>query len=354
MASLPLPDGEDPHGRKENPKRNGSLSYERYELYKGSKTVQEARENGAIRADFENDYKKGFLKIVKRSGAAVAAEAKAEPNAKPKAAGKQAAAPKPDAKQDAENKKECSKKGEGETGKANEKGASVAEPSKENKGKPNEEADKNAEQDGKAKEDKRKNTVTEKRGESLGKSKELVGIRQRTEGVMQVLFQARTERCATMVRGQAGDEREREGRRGEGRCRSLPAKPRHPSALVDGDTRGDALLVVGAEAIQRVLDDRVPHWSIPAGQRLRAMLASGGIFATTCEKASGLELCEIPGGSQVDGLPLASSSETLLQRTPPPKRIIEPGALDGLWGGERWPLFAVRDEGRSPAQVLRE
>ncbi|CAK0864180.1 unnamed protein product [Prorocentrum cordatum] len=68
MASLPFPDGDDTcvQWAQKNPKKLGSLSFERYERYKGSRTVREAKARGAIRADFENDHKKGFMKIAKR------------------------------------------------------------------------------------------------------------------------------------------------------------------------------------------------------------------------------------------------------------------------------------------------
>jgi hypothetical protein len=49
--------------RQANPKRSGSDSHARYEGYKGAKTVQEALELGATRADIAWDLKKGFVVV---------------------------------------------------------------------------------------------------------------------------------------------------------------------------------------------------------------------------------------------------------------------------------------------------
>ena len=49
---------------EENPKREGSMAHQRYEQYKYSKTLTEAREMGMLDADFKYDKWKGFVEIV--------------------------------------------------------------------------------------------------------------------------------------------------------------------------------------------------------------------------------------------------------------------------------------------------
>mmetsp|Transcript_45549 Transcript_45549/g.103446 ORF Transcript_45549/g.103446 Transcript_45549/m.103446 type:complete len:202 (-) Transcript_45549:185-790(-) len=47
---------------QDNPKRMGSSSYDRYELYKTAQTVAQAMALGAIKGDIAHDWKRGFLK----------------------------------------------------------------------------------------------------------------------------------------------------------------------------------------------------------------------------------------------------------------------------------------------------
>ena len=58
-----------------NPKAPGSKSWQRYELYKGSRTILEAKENGCTLSDFRHDHTHGHLKIqpVEADGAGMAA-----------------------------------------------------------------------------------------------------------------------------------------------------------------------------------------------------------------------------------------------------------------------------------------
>jgi ubiquitin-protein ligase len=49
---------------EKNPKRTGSKANERYELYKGAKTVSEAIKCGAQRSDIVNDFDKGYCKVL--------------------------------------------------------------------------------------------------------------------------------------------------------------------------------------------------------------------------------------------------------------------------------------------------
>lgn len=48
---------------KENPKRAGSASHERYEAYKGSKTVKDFLEAGGTRGDLAHDIKHEFVSV---------------------------------------------------------------------------------------------------------------------------------------------------------------------------------------------------------------------------------------------------------------------------------------------------
>ena len=49
--------------QKANPKRPGTASHERYERYKGAKTLDELLELGGSRADFNHDKAKGFIVV---------------------------------------------------------------------------------------------------------------------------------------------------------------------------------------------------------------------------------------------------------------------------------------------------
>lgn len=48
---------------KENPKREGSAAYERFELYSSSKTVQDFKDAGGKAADLTHDEQKGFIEV---------------------------------------------------------------------------------------------------------------------------------------------------------------------------------------------------------------------------------------------------------------------------------------------------
>ena len=48
---------------KENPKREGSASYDRFELYSDCKTVQDFKDAGGTSADLRHDEEKGFIEI---------------------------------------------------------------------------------------------------------------------------------------------------------------------------------------------------------------------------------------------------------------------------------------------------
>lgn len=52
---------------KANGKKVGTRAYERYESYKGAKTVEEARQRGALRIDFCHDLRRGYLVITRRA-----------------------------------------------------------------------------------------------------------------------------------------------------------------------------------------------------------------------------------------------------------------------------------------------
>lgn len=65
---------------QENPKRQGTASFERYERYKVCSTILEARDAGCSNLDFHNDFNKGYLLIV---GEPTAPAAKPEPAAPP-------------------------------------------------------------------------------------------------------------------------------------------------------------------------------------------------------------------------------------------------------------------------------
>mmetsp|Transcript_139041 Transcript_139041/g.255059 ORF Transcript_139041/g.255059 Transcript_139041/m.255059 type:complete len:279 (-) Transcript_139041:133-969(-) len=99
---VPWPRGDDTklEYQQDNPKRPGSVSYDRYEQYKSSKTLREAKANGAGSADFTHDYNKGLLKILPNQDGEAASSsaggtaaskqparstAKSAPTAKPKA-----------------------------------------------------------------------------------------------------------------------------------------------------------------------------------------------------------------------------------------------------------------------------
>ncbi|CAE8736146.1 unnamed protein product, partial [Polarella glacialis] len=47
-----------------NPKRRGSSSFERYDVYKKARTVGDAWQSGANAADLKNDHAKGYLRLV--------------------------------------------------------------------------------------------------------------------------------------------------------------------------------------------------------------------------------------------------------------------------------------------------
>jgi len=49
---------------KKNPKREGSASYDRYELYKTSKTVTDFIAAGGTRGDVAYDAKKGYIELI--------------------------------------------------------------------------------------------------------------------------------------------------------------------------------------------------------------------------------------------------------------------------------------------------
>lgn len=63
---------------KENPKREGSASYERFEGYKGAKTVADALANGVTRADLDWDAKHGYITIAGWDVPVIEKKAKAE------------------------------------------------------------------------------------------------------------------------------------------------------------------------------------------------------------------------------------------------------------------------------------
>lgn len=58
-----------------NPKKRGTLSFERYEKYKRAKTIGEAQAAGALLGDLKHDYEKGFLRLKSSSAAAAAGPA---------------------------------------------------------------------------------------------------------------------------------------------------------------------------------------------------------------------------------------------------------------------------------------
>lgn len=71
--------------QQENPKSVGSLSYQRYEKYKGSTTVREAKKNGCSGTDLKHDYARGFLQILNvppESKSEAKAEAKSDSSKK--------------------------------------------------------------------------------------------------------------------------------------------------------------------------------------------------------------------------------------------------------------------------------
>jgi len=51
--------------QQNNPKKIGSQTHYRYEVYKKSKTVGDAKDKGSTAADFKEDRKKGFVQILK-------------------------------------------------------------------------------------------------------------------------------------------------------------------------------------------------------------------------------------------------------------------------------------------------
>lgn len=104
MPPIPWPNGDDSRIEylQENPKRAGSSAYELYEKYKKSKTLGEAKQNGARSIDIKFDYDKGFLKISENQSSPKASSS-------PKAASKPGSAkssetPKAKAKADAVEK----------------------------------------------------------------------------------------------------------------------------------------------------------------------------------------------------------------------------------------------------------
>ena len=50
--------------QQENPKKPGSLSFERYEAYKAARTLEEMLSLGGVRGDFKHDVNKGFITVV--------------------------------------------------------------------------------------------------------------------------------------------------------------------------------------------------------------------------------------------------------------------------------------------------
>lgn len=48
---------------KENPKREGSTSYDRFEFYRGAKTVQAFLDAGGTLADVKHDEAKGYIEV---------------------------------------------------------------------------------------------------------------------------------------------------------------------------------------------------------------------------------------------------------------------------------------------------
>ena len=51
--------------QQNNPKKIGSQTHYRYEIYKKSKTVKDAKDKGSTAADFREDRKKGYVQILK-------------------------------------------------------------------------------------------------------------------------------------------------------------------------------------------------------------------------------------------------------------------------------------------------